>query len=699
MSQSEDNDLKSIDIMLHPQSICIIGATQRLQYGGRFLQNLIETKYKGRIYPVNPRYEEIMGVRCYPDVASLPEAPDLAGIVVPYENIKDVLVDCGKKGVKTGVIITGQFAEIGTPDRKETQAWLKEFTLSSGMRLCGPNCLGIANVTDNMWSAATGINVIKNTVAGDIALVSQSGATAFGPFQHRAQDRGLGLSHIISTGNEADLSATDFILYCLRQPNVKGIVAYFEGIKDGDKFRRVAEEALKLEKPIVALKVGRSASGQKAAMSHTASMTGSDEVIDAIFKQFGITRAEDWDELLEIGACLAKAHPLKKKTVGIISSSGGVATQLADKCEQVVGIPQASPATKEGLSKILRGFGSAANPADVTGRAGTEELDTILDLVLKEEAFGGLVLGLGGSDEQAQRIIRAADSTDKPVMMAWIRSEREASGLRLLQSSRVAMFYRIENLAKAMRALINYHERLDRFRNGETAEPITKRVHIADIVNQSGNLELSKSFELLTRFGIPTAKSAITGSLGEAERIAESFNFPAVVKAQMPHKTDKGLVKVNLNSKSAVRNAYREIKEKLKATPETADNGILVQEMVKGGIEVIIGIKNDPVFGPAILLGMGGILAELIKDVSLRVCPISLADIRDMMSEIKGFGLLKGFRGQGPYDIPALEDTLLKVSNLAYQLKDELAELDINPLIVLPEGQGVRAVDALVVLK
>lgn len=685
--------------MLHPQSICIIGATQRLQYGGRFLQNLIETKYKGRIYPVNPRYEEIMGIRCYPDVASLPEAPDLAGIVIPYENIKEVLVECGKKGVKTGVIITGQFAEIGTPDRKKTQEWLKEFTLSSGMRLCGPNCLGIANVTDNIWSCATGINAIKNTVAGDIALVSQSGASAFGPFQYRAQDRGLGLSYIISTGNEADLSATDFILYCLRQPNVKGIVAYFEGIKDGDKFRRVAEEALKLEKPIVALKVGRSASGQKAAMSHTASMTGSDEVIDAIFKQFGITRVEDWDELLETGACLTKAHPFKKKTVGIVSSSGGVATQFSDKCEQVVGIPQPSPATKESLSKILRGFGSASNPADVTGRAGTEELDTILDLMLKDEAFGGLVLGLGGPDEQAKRIIRAADNTDKPVMMVWIRSEREIDGLRLLQSSRVAMFYHIENLAKAMRALINYHERLDRFRSGETAERITKRVHVADIVNQSGNLELSKSFELLTRFGIPSAKSAITRSLSEAERIAKSFSFPVVVKAQMPHKTDKGLVRVNLNSKSAVRNAYREIKEKVKATPGTANNGILVQEMVKGGIEVIIGIKNDPVFGPAILLGMGGILAELIKDVSLRVCPITLSDIRDMMSEIKGFRLLKGFRGQGPYDIPALEDTLLKVSNLAYQLKDKLAELDINPLIVLPEGQGVRAVDALVILK
>lgn len=461
MNQSEDKTLKSIDTMLRPRSICVIGATERLQYGGRFLQNLVETGYKGRIYPINPKYTELMGVPCYPDIASLPEAPDLAGIIIPYENTRKALEECAARGVKAGVIITGQFAEMGTPERKEAQKWLRDFAMSSGMRLCGPNCLGIANVTDNIWPCASWISVIKNTTAGEIALVSQSGASAFGPFQLRAQDRGIGLSHIISTGNEADLDASDFILYCIRQPQVKGVVAYFEGIKDGGKLRRVAEEALKLGKPIVALKVGRSAAAQKAAMSHTASMTGSDEVIDALFKQLGITRAEDWDELLETGACLVKARPFKKKTVAIISSSGGVATQLSDKCEPVVGVPMPSPATCQGLDRILQGFGSALNPADITGRALTPDLDTILQLMIDDDAFGGLVLGLAGPDDQARRIIKAAEGTDKPVLMVWIDSERATDGLRLLQRSRVAMFYRIENLVKALGALISYHERRD----------------------------------------------------------------------------------------------------------------------------------------------------------------------------------------------------------------------------------------------
>ena len=325
MNQSENKTLKAIDTMLHPQSICIFGATEStpITYGGRFVQALVGTKYKGRIYPINPRYTEVFGLRCYPDVASLPEVPDLAGIVVPYERIRQVITDCGKKGVKSAVIITGQFAELGTADRVDTQRWLGEFALSSGMRICGPNCLGIANVTDNIWPCSSGVNVITKTVPGNLALVSQSGASAFGPFLARAQDRGIGLAYIVSTGNEADLQAPDFIRYCLRQPNVKGIIAYFEGIKDGAKFRAMAEEALELGKPIAALKVGRSAAGQRAARSHTASMTGSDEVIDAMFKQLGITRIEDWDELVEVGACLVKAHPLKKKSIGIISSSAG----------------------------------------------------------------------------------------------------------------------------------------------------------------------------------------------------------------------------------------------------------------------------------------------------------------------------------------------------------------------------------------
>jgi acyl-CoA synthetase (NDP forming) len=705
MNKADEAMYQSIDTMLHPKSICIFGATESkpITYGGRFIQCLTGMKYSGRIYPINPRYKTVFGIPCYPDLKSLPEAPDLAGVVVPYEAIRQVITDCGDVGVKSAVIITGQFAELGTGERVETQKWLGDFAKTKNVRLCGPNCLGIANVTDNIWPCSSVMEQISKTLPGSLAMVSQSGACAFGPFLQRAQARRIGLSYIVSTGNEADFQAPDFIRYCLQQDNVKGVIAYFEGIKDGEKFRAVAEEALSMGKPIVALKVGRSGAGQTAARSHTASMTGSDEVVDAMFKQMGITRIEDWDELVEVGACMVKAKPMTKKTVAIISSSGGVTTQIADKCDRVVGIPPASPETCAGLNKILGGFGSAGNPAgnpaDVTGRAGTPDFETILDLMLKDEAFGGLALGLSGGEEHAKRILNAAAKTDKPIFQTWIASETATEGLPTLQtSSNISEFFRIDNMVKGIGAVVSYHERREKYTSGELMSPVSTYVPVDDIVNKSGNLELRKGMELLSLFGIPTAKTASAGSAGEAEKIAGGFGFPVVLKAEMPHKTDKGLVRINLASNSAVGKAYRDISTALKALPETANYGILVQQMVRGGVEVIVGVKNDPVFGPTVLFGMGGILTELMKDVSLRVCPLSLVDVREMMAEVKGFKLLQGFRGQGAYDIAALEDTLLKVSSMAYQLKDRLSELDINPLIVLPEGKGVRAVDVLTVL-
>jgi acetyltransferase len=361
--------MESINTMLRPGSIAVVGASPRLQYGGRFLNNLIETGYKGRLYPVNPKYEEIMGVRCYPDISSLPEAPDLAGIIVPADRTMPILEECGRKGVKTGVVIAGGFAELGTTERKAAQKALSQFSLRTGMRLCGPNCLGIANVTANVWPCSARLAEIQAASTGHLALISQSGASAFGPFLIRAQDRGLGLSHIVSTGNEADLDTSDFIRYCIRQPEVKAIVAYFESIKDVGKFREVVAEALAEGKPIVAIKIGRTSAGQRAARSHTASMTGSDQAYDALFRQTGVIRAEDWDELLDTASLLAKTPPFTRETVGVVAHSGGVASLLADKCSPVLDMPRPSARTREGLENILKGFGSSANPADITWHA------------------------------------------------------------------------------------------------------------------------------------------------------------------------------------------------------------------------------------------------------------------------------------------------------------------------------------------
>jgi len=698
-----DTLVASIEAMLHPGSIAIVGASPRLQYGGRFLNNLIETKYNGRLYPVNPKYEEIMGVRCYPDISSLPEAPDLAGIIVPAERTMPILEECGKKGVKTGVIIAGGFAELGTTERKAAQKAISEFSRRTGMRLCGPNCLGIANVKDNIWPCSARLAEIQAASIGNLAIVSQSGASAFGPFLIRAQDRGLGLSYIVSTGNEADLDTGDFIRYCVRQPEVKAVIAYFESIKDVDKFRDVAEEALSMGKPIVAIKIGRSSAGQRAARSHTASMTGSDQAYDALFKQTGVIRGEDWDELLETASFLAKTPPFRKETVGVVAHSGGVASLLADKCDPIMTMPQPSARTREGLEGILKGFGSSANPADITWHAFEEEFVDILRLELNDDRFGGVVLGTAGDETQAQRIIKASEEVDKPLAMLWTASERDTGGLRLVQqSSRVPVFYHAENLATALKASLFYNKvraRQVAKRSARKRGPgSTARVEIA---GGKGPLGLQEGLELLARAGITTAKGGLAQTSEEAARIADEIGYPVVLKVDspdLPHKTELGLVKAGLNSRAELESAFMDMKRKLQAMKKPASiRGFLVQEMVKGGVEVIIGMKREPRMGPVLLFGLGGIFTEVMKDFSLRVCPVSQADVREMIREIKGFRLLEGFRGSPPADVNALEKALLKVSQLAIAIEGQVEEIDINPLIVLPKGQGVRAIDALII--
>lgn len=701
--EREDNVMEAIATMMHPRSIAVVGATPRLQYGGRFLNNLLETKYAGRVYPINPKYDELMGVRCYPDIASLPEAPDLAGIIVRADRVMEVLEECATKGVKTCVIIAGGFAEIGTEEKKNTQKAMSELAKNTGMRLCGPNCLGIANVKDNIWPCSAVLADILATKTGDLALVSQSGATAFGPFLVRAQDRDIGFSYILSTGNQADLDTSDFIRYCIRQPEVKGVAGYFETIRDADKFRTVAEEALQLHKPIVALKIGRSAAGQRAALSHTASMTGSDQSYDAFFKQLGVIRIEDWDELVETASFLIKTPPFKKQSLGIVAHSGGVASLLADKGEQVMPVPQPSQTTRKGLDDILQGFGSSANPADITWHAFEEEFSDVLNLMLTDDEFGGLVIGTAGTETQAERIIRASEQTDKPVAMLWTGSERNNTGLPLIRrSARVPVFARAENLAKAIRASLEFHKAKDRYEKW-TAHGAHSRTSTEDfrLSNADGTLGLMESLDLLSHFGIPVTRGGLARSASEAALVSDRIGYPVVLKVDspdLPHKTDLGLVKIGLKSKDEVRAAFDELQSKVESMASRAQvNGILVQEMVSGGTEVIVGVKVEPQMGPVLLFGLGGIFTEVMKDISLRVCPVTPDDVQEMIRDVKGFKLLQGYRGAPPADIEALEGALLNTARLAMNLKGQIREIDINPLLVLPKGQGVRAIDALVI--
>src|ERR687887_1584419 len=449
------DQLQSIHRMLNPASIAVVGATPRMQYGGRFLRAALQAGDRIRIYPVNPRYDEVMGVKCYPDLQEVPEAPDVVGIVVPYDQVMPTLEECARKQVGSAIIISAGFAERGDGGRRDLQRQIGALARASGVRVSGPNCLGVANLKANIWACAG--TRFGTGGSGPIALVSQSGASAFGPFLTRALDLGIGYSYVVSTGNEADLESSDFIRYLLDDPDTRVIACFIEGFKEGRKFIEVARLAAERGKPIVLIKIGRSAAGAQAATSHTAALTGSDAVHDAVFRQYGVVRVEDYDELLETAQLLAYSPPLTKEGVAIVSHSGGISSLTADKCGQMgLQLPELTASARQGLNDILKGFGWAANPADVTVYANSDVFPQILRLMVEEPEVGMLAIASAGADSQARQVIELRDSTTKAVTFLWTGSLTATDGLSMLKQAKIPVFLSPERLARGLRSKLNY---------------------------------------------------------------------------------------------------------------------------------------------------------------------------------------------------------------------------------------------------
>ena len=706
MTGSADQAMRSIHRMLNPASIAVVGATERLQYGGRFLQGALRASGQVKVYPVNPRYQELMGVKCYSSLRELPDSPDLVGIIVPRDRVLSILEECAEVGAGSAIVISAGFAERGTEEGGALQAQMEELARQSGVRICGPNCLGVANLKSNIWASAAPLGA--EGISGSIALVSQSGASAFGPFLSGAVDRGIGYSYIISTGNEADLGSADFIRYLLDDADTKVIACFVEGFKDGRQFREVAQLAQERGKPIVLVKVGRSEPGARAARSHTAALTGSDAVQDAVFKQFGVVRVEDYDGLLEVSQLLAFSPPLEAEGVSVVSHSGGIGSLTADKCGQMgLYLPELREETRDALNDVLQGFGWAANPADVTGLANSESFARIMELMINEPEVGTLVVASGLGDAQARQVIELREHTRKAVAFLWTGSQTAADGLDLLKESNVPLFYRPEGLARGLRGLLEFHRRRGSYLTDgpPQTEPMSReQVDEVGVMSSLGRQALTE-YEaklLISRWGIPTVEEARATSRKEAADAAGKIGYPVVLKVESPdilHKTDAGLVRLGIRSEEELSQVYEEMLERAHSHHPTAEvMGVLVQEMVGGGTEVIVGVTRDPQFGPVLMFGMGGVFVEVYRDVAFRLCPISRKDALDMIEEVRGARILKGYRGGRPADLDALVDVLLRTSTLASNLQDNLVELDINPLAVLPQGQGAKALDALAVL-
>jgi acetate---CoA ligase (ADP-forming) len=697
----------SIHKMLNPRSIAIVGATPRMQYGGRMLAAALKAKDRVRVYAVNPRYDEIMGIKSYPSVTDLPEAPDVVGVVVPYDQVLDVLRDSHRKGAGSAIVISAGFAERGVDDRRDLQGELAEFARASGMRISGPNCLGLANVKDDIWPTSSSRGA--SGLTGPIGLVCQSGATAFGPFLVRAVENGIGFSYIISTGNEADLDFADFARYLLDDPDTRVIAGFVEGFKRADKFLEVARLAAERGKPIVLIKIGRSELGARAASSHTAALTGTDARYDAIFAQYGVIRVQNYDELLEVAQLLAYTPKPTVPGLAVVSHSGGVSSLTADMCGQAgLDLPPLGEAACDGINAILKGFGWAANPADVTGFANSESFPPIMEHMIGDPRMGTLVVASAGADAQAQQVINQRDRSDKGVVFLWTGSRDAKAGLGMLRTARIPVFYTPDSLARGLQSRLIYHSwREHRLADGFATAPPRSAAQDEAIAQalRLGRpaLSESESKQLLAAWGVRSARERMATSADAAVEAAEQLGYPVALKVDSPdilHKTEAGVVRLNLRDAAQVRSACAEVLANAKShAPQAAITGVSVQEMVADGVEVIVGVSCDPQLGPVLLFGTGGVMVEVFNDVALRRCPITRHEAQAMIAEVKGARLLQGFRGRPAADLEALADTLVRVSHFAMHMDGHLAELDVNPLMVLPAGQGVKAVDALVVLQ
>ena len=707
MATWTEAQLASIDSMLNPRSVAVVGATPRMQYGGRFLNAMLKAKDRVNIYPVNPRYDEIMGVQSYPSVTDLPEAPDLVGIVVPYHQVLNVLQESHAKGAKSAIVISAGFSERDLDDRRDLQGEVGAFARESGLRICGPNCLGVANVQADIWPSASSRG--SDGLSGPIGLVCQSGASAFGPFLTRAVEEGIGLSHIISTGNEADLDFCDFARYLIDQDSVRVIAGFVEGFKDARKLIEVAELAAEKGKPIVLIKIGRSDLGSRAARSHTAALTGVDALYDEIFAQYGITRVQDYDELLEVSQLLAHTGRPGRPGVAVVSHSGGISSLTADMCGQAgLDLPPLTDEARDGINDVLKGFGWAANPSDVTGFANSDSFPEIMRHMSEQPHIGTLVVASAGSDTQAEQVIAQRDSSERGLAFLWTGTRSATAGLSKLKEARIPVFYVPDKLALGLKTLLGYHEWRDRrLANGFGSCPEINPEQAETVAGLKGlareSLSEHESKGLISAWNVPVAKEVAATDSAAALEAAQNIGYPVVVKADSPdilHKTEAGVVRLGVSGDEQLRTAFEEVMSNAaQAAPDGEVNGALVQEMVSGGVEVIVGISYDEQLGPVLLFGTGGVTVEVYNDVALRLCPVTRSEALEMIDQVKGSRLLKGFRGSSPADLDALADVLVSVSQMGAQLEGTLAELDINPLMVLPEGMGVKAVDALAVLK
>ena len=698
-----------LERFFNPRSIAVIGASQDLiTISGQPLHHLVSHHYAGRLYPVNPKYQEILGVKCYASIEALPETPDLALILINSSRAAEMLRACGKKGVRFAIVFSSGYSEVGGRGI-EMQRELAAVAAEFDMGIIGPNCQGMLNAAGNVY-AGFGSVFFTAYDAGAVSMVSQSGGFGFSVMNLASKDGGVHFRQMVTTGNEIGVSTLDFIEHFIDDAGTEVIAVYIEGLKDAHRLLEVGRRALAQKKPILAWKVGNSVQGARAAASHTANLGGAMALYQAAFRQSGIIQVEDIQDVVDYSRAFRCGKLPKGNRVAIITVSGGAGILMTDECvARGMQVPQLSAETTEKLRAIVPAFGSIQNPVDVTA-AIFNDLSLIrrtLQAVLDDpnvDAIAMINASLQGelADNIAIEITAIAAQTDKPIFLAWsARDELARAAYARLDALKIPHYKSPVRCGRALAALSSYAASLRReeLRLEETVPVCFVPALKTQLVVKRYDWSEHFAKQALADYGIGVTREILVSNAAAAVEAARTLGYPVVLKVQspdIPHKTEARAVRLGVDSDTAVALAFDEIMRNAQAYQADARiEGVLVQEMVAGGIETILGVTNDPLFGPAVRFGLGGIFAEVLHDVSFRLAPVTYSVALEMIDEIKGSAVLKGARGAAPADIDALAGAIVRVSAMAVDLQDHLAELDINPLFVLPKGQGVKAGDAL----
>lgn len=695
----------AISKLLSPRSVAVIGASaDPKKTTGRPVAYLQKHGYSGRIMPVNPKVEAIGELPCYPDVASLPEVPDVAVVLLGAERAHLTVKELSERGCAAAIVLASGYTETGEEGARRQQQLVEA---AGTMRILGPNTIGLVNLTDKIVLSPSGALEMDDFKAGGIGVVSQSGGI-LGSLLSRASARGIGLSKLISTSNEVDLELADFIDHLAEDPATKVIALYVETVRNPAKFSAACLKAARLGKPVVAFKIGRSEAGAKAAVSHTGAMAGADSMYDALFKQVGVIRAQSFSDLLDIPSALVTGRKLHGKRVAILTSTGGAGTLVSDDLG-VAGFYTPAPdvATADALRALQTGSEAVLdrNPIDVT-LAGLRPdlLRGAINTLLASSSYDALVIIVGSSSLAMPELLAGAiqdclPNSEKPVI-AYVSPHAPDVGALLTQRG-VPAFSAAESCTAALAGMLRVQHFVPPAEINERASLIDARTL------PSGSLDEFQAKQLFSRFGVRCACERVVKTGAQAEDAARELGDRVVLKiltSEITHKSDVGGVAIGLTSDTISERVAR------MASDVEAHSGIqpqrfLVQEMVTGGTELILGMHRDAL-GTAILLGMGGVTAELFKDTTMRLLqqdaqglkPLSRSEAQSMAQELKTWPLLDGFRGRPKADVDALVDAIVAFSTMAAQLGERLIEAEINPVFVLPQGQGVRAADGVVVL-